>query len=298
MEVKNHTYSVTVIIPTFNSSATIERCLKSVLNQTYPCLDVIVVDDGSIDYGLLEAKIDLIDDKRVKILRHKINRNGSAARNTGMLAATGEFISFLDSDDEWYPDHIETYLKKYTLFDKIEKGSNFLMYCKAKIYGVNHFIYMLPKHPKDQKTAITRYLFVQDGYITTCSFFFPKKIIALAKFNEDLIRHQDYDFLLQLERKGINFYYSDHLGVKIHWENNYPELKGGTWNFSLSWMKDNMASFDKITQSNFILKNVVWPLLKKKDRKHALKFLLKDCLIFFISLKRLYITARFFLFGN
>jgi glycosyltransferase involved in cell wall biosynthesis len=96
---------VSVIIPAYNAVRTIERTLKSVQNQTYTNLEIIVVDDGSTDETplLIQRLADL--DHRIKLLR---NANGgvSSARNYGIRSARGEFIAPLDADDLWHPEKL------------------------------------------------------------------------------------------------------------------------------------------------------------------------------------------------
>ncbi|UQZ91040.1 glycosyl transferase [Deltaproteobacteria bacterium Smac51] len=92
---------VSVIIPTYNRAATIERAVRSVLDQDYVPLELIVVDDGGADEtpGLLAA---LATDPRLTVLRQD-NRGVSAARNLGIKSSQGPLLCFLDSDDEWLP---------------------------------------------------------------------------------------------------------------------------------------------------------------------------------------------------
>ncbi|QPV65167.1 glycosyltransferase family 2 protein [Halosimplex litoreum] len=84
------------------------RALDSALAQTTTDLEVVVVDDGSDDGT--EAVVAAYDDPRVRYLAHEGNRGVSAARNTGVDAATGEYVAFLDSDDEWLPRKLERQL--------------------------------------------------------------------------------------------------------------------------------------------------------------------------------------------
>lgn len=98
---------VSVVIPVYNVKPYLERCVNSVLRQTYKDIEVILVDDGSTDgSGELCDQIALTDN-RISVI-HQENQGLSGARNTGIRQAKGEYIAFLDSDDEWLlPDGLE-----------------------------------------------------------------------------------------------------------------------------------------------------------------------------------------------
>lgn len=102
---------VSVIIPTYNRAHVVGRAIQSVLDQTYRDLELIVVDDCSIDNT--EEIVEGFDDKRIIYVRHKTNKGAGAARNTGIRAARGEYIAFQDSDDEWLPDKLEKQMKVF-----------------------------------------------------------------------------------------------------------------------------------------------------------------------------------------
>ena len=101
---------VSIVIPVYNVSLYIERCVKSVMDQTYAVLECIIVDDASLDDSIAKCErlIEGYDGPiRFVVLHHDYNRGLSAARNTGTDAAQGDFIFYLDSDDELTPDCIE-----------------------------------------------------------------------------------------------------------------------------------------------------------------------------------------------
>lgn len=100
---------VSVVIPTYNRASSLERSVTSVLRQSRSPLEVIVVDDASTD--ATESLVTGLGDRRVRYLRHEANRGGSAARNTGIDAARGDWIAFQDSDDVWLPEKLELQLE-------------------------------------------------------------------------------------------------------------------------------------------------------------------------------------------
>jgi len=95
--------AITAIIPTYNRAGTLGRAVRSALEQSLPCAQVIVVDDGSTD-GTAGVLAEFGD--RIRVIR-KPNGGVSSARNAGVAAATTQWVAFLDSDDRWQPDKIQ-----------------------------------------------------------------------------------------------------------------------------------------------------------------------------------------------
>ena len=111
----NRQNSISVIIPVFNRVKLIARCINSVINQTYPVNEIIVVDDGSNDgtYDLIRKNFPQV------IAIYQENKGVSNARNVGIQSAKSKWIAFLDSDDEWLPNKIEkqiSLIKKNPLY--------------------------------------------------------------------------------------------------------------------------------------------------------------------------------------
>lgn len=98
------TPKVSVIIPTCNRLELLPTAIRSVLSQTFRDFELLVVDDAS-DVSV-ETVVDAFRDERLRLIRHETRRGGAAARNTGIRNSRGEYIAFLDDDDEWYPEKL------------------------------------------------------------------------------------------------------------------------------------------------------------------------------------------------
>lgn len=97
--------TVSVILPVYNRSLSLEHAMRSVLDQSYRDLELIVVDDASTED--LRPIIECFGDPRVRYIRRAVNGGASAARNAGLVAAEGRFIGFQDSDDLWLPNKLK-----------------------------------------------------------------------------------------------------------------------------------------------------------------------------------------------
>lgn len=104
---------ISVIIPLFNKESYIKRAIRSVISQTHPANEIIVVDDGSTDNG--PAIVSAIEDHRIKLLSEE-NAGVSSARNHGISHAKGDVVAFLDADDEWHPNFLEVIGRLIALF--------------------------------------------------------------------------------------------------------------------------------------------------------------------------------------
>lgn len=108
--------NVSVVIPIYNVEPYIQATVQSVLDQTYPIHEIILVDDDSPDNSASVCRA--IDDPRITII-HQENRGPSGALNTGIRHATGEYIAFLDGDDIWSPTKIATHIQHLESDDRV-----------------------------------------------------------------------------------------------------------------------------------------------------------------------------------
>jgi glycosyltransferase involved in cell wall biosynthesis len=102
---------VSVIIPAFNAADTIVRAIDSVREQNMPSLEIIVIDDGSVDRTVEVVTANIRDGENIRLIRMEKNSGVSAARNAGIRAAQGKFLAFLDADDIWLPEKLRKQLE-------------------------------------------------------------------------------------------------------------------------------------------------------------------------------------------
>ena len=111
-----------VIIPAYNGADYIDKSIKSVLDQTYPNFEIIVVDDASKD--ITAEVVQRFNDSRIKFIRHEVNRGSNAARNSGIRASSGRLIAYLDQDDLFHPEKLQYHKTFYDMNPSIGASYN------------------------------------------------------------------------------------------------------------------------------------------------------------------------------
>lgn len=185
---------VSVIIPTYKRADMLPRAIDSVLNQTYCNVQAIVVDDNdpASEYRTKTKNImsSYAENLRVKYVCHDKNRNGSAARNTGIKNADGEIVAFLDDDDFYYPDKI----RKQVEF-LIEHREYQAVYCGWERDGE----VVIPTHKGDLSYDI---LSGDHIIYTNVIMMWKDAAVACGGWDETFKRHQEAAFLLRYFRNG------------------------------------------------------------------------------------------------
>lgn len=186
---------VSVIIPTYKQRGGLKKSIDSVLCQTYRYFEIIVVDDNNPNTMERTAteKImsEYIEDGRVIYLKHPENRNGAAARNTGIKASKGDFIAFLDDDDLFTPLKIEKqleYLNSHKEFDAVYN----LVSINGNTVKSRNLSGNLLKELLMEKTAM----------FTSALMFRREALINIGGFNEKFRRHQDYELMVKFFLNG------------------------------------------------------------------------------------------------
>lgn len=239
---------VSVIIPTYNREDLIMRSIDSLLKQTNQDYEIIIADDASTD-NTEEAIRSLNNDK---IIYFKLEKNSGqcVSRNHAIKIARGEYIGFLDSDDEWLPTKIEKQLK---VFENSDDPKLAAVYCgfieKDEILNVSVTINRGNRRGDIYKDLLS-------GYCpSTPTMFMVKKeaLIKVAGFNEELPTFVDYDLWLRIAREGYTFDFVDeplivkyeHAGEQI--AKNLKKRKKGLDLFLKKWGDEikNVAGISK-----------------------------------------------------
>lgn len=182
---------VSAIITTHNRKNLLDRAIQSVLNQTYKDIELIVVSDGSTD-GTDEQMKKYETDIRVKYITYSPGRGGNYARNTGIKAANGKYVAFLDDDDEWLPTKIEKQVQK------IESDSLIgIVYTGLKSIYVKEGVSYLQAAGFEGDASIRILLGNVIG--TTSTAMIKKEVLDKSGyFDENLKALQDYDLWVRV----------------------------------------------------------------------------------------------------
>lgn len=179
---------VSVVIPTYNRPEYLESAIRSVSNQTYQNLEIIVVDDASdLDYGPLEKKF-----PSVIFMKNHRNRGACYSRNRGLEAATGEFINFLDDDDELFPEKIKLQVEKFQQSENPDLG---MVTC--------HLIDERSGKPVEVRNRVRgdiyRKTLARYAVSGTETMLFKKELVSNAGgFDDDLPANHEYDLLIRI----------------------------------------------------------------------------------------------------
>lgn len=205
--------SISVVLPTFNRASVVGRAAHSVLAQTYPHLELLVVDDASADDT--PKVVEAFGDRRVRYLRRAQTGGASAARNTGIEEARGDIVAFVDSDDEWLPQKLELELERLLECDP----RTAVVYCRLRRHDdlTNQTIFEEPP---------TRHGFEGDVYWRLLTGWHPATpslvairraaLLGVGGFDSTFLTGEDYDLWLRLARAGHPFAFVDEVLVVKH----------------------------------------------------------------------------------
>ena len=215
---------VSAIVTTYKREPSmVLRAVNSILAQTYNDMEIIVVDDSPKDYPYREEVKRTVTDRleefpQVKFIyiRHEHNMGACVARNTGLNAASGEYIAYLDDDDEWLPEKIEKQVKK------IEQSDAVLVYCGSYCKNESKGTCEIVRKEYISGYAFTALLYRNFIESTSYPLIRKDRLQEIGGFDPLMKSAQDYDVWLRLvEKNKIDYVpeplviYHEHVGERI-----------------------------------------------------------------------------------
>ncbi|HEX7706052.1 MAG TPA: glycosyltransferase family 2 protein [Thermoanaerobaculia bacterium] len=179
---------ISAVITTWNRAHMVPRAIRSVQDQTCDSIEIIVVDDASEDDTV--NVVSRLDDPRVRLIVNETNRGPGGAKNAGVNAARGEYIAFLDSDDEWLPQKLERQLRAMSAADASPMS---VTSCWIEPGNGSRFVRRYITH-RDSLTAIASgemYNFGSTSMIRRSCFS------EVGAIREDLTRFEDVEWMLR-----------------------------------------------------------------------------------------------------
>jgi glycosyltransferase involved in cell wall biosynthesis len=193
-----------VVIPVYNRARSLSEALASIREQTFQDFEIVVVDDGSSDDP--QSAIDQVADPRIRLIRQE-NKGGGAARNTGIDAARGRFIAFLDSDDRFLPHHLET------MHRLLDGTKDTVGYARVLVNRGDGRAILKPPRALRPGEHMAEYLMCDRGFVPTTTLVVESATATRIRFNENLRPSEDTGFAIRLYLAGCRFAMAEEPGA-------------------------------------------------------------------------------------
>ena len=270
---------ISVVIPTYKRYDLLERAIKSVLNQTYKNIEIIVVDDNpSTSLHRKETEEIMKKYPQIKYIKNKENLGGGPTRNVGIKNANSDLIAFLDDNDEFLPNKIE---KQYNLYKSLDNKNIGMIYCYKNDYYENGKFYKTYKRDFEGCPLYEHMLYFTT---TTSCWLCSKRILENVGMFDDISSQQDATLLLKMLASGYEIYRVPEVLVNwyIHDKDKGITTVSDKYIKAVEKYRDECRKYyDKLTQNQqknveYKFQNQICNLyIKNKNKKAALKIILK-----------------------
>jgi glycosyltransferase involved in cell wall biosynthesis len=284
---------VSVVIPTFGRPELVCRAVAGVLAQTVAKLEVIVVIDG--DDPATRSALAALKDDRLRVISHDGKRGAGQARDTGADAARGEWVAFLDDDDEWLPGKLAAQLAAAPAEPAI------LMTLSRVVSAAGVFV--RPAEIYDNRMPVDEWLFDRrtwtkggESFLQTSSLMMPKALFALARFT-DTKQHEEWELVIRaVKQHGYRLVTADEPLVVYYVPETRKSLsRTYTWQQSIIWAVGMRAVMTRRAFSGFCL-TVVAQMAATNGKRAAFGPLLWNAFRYGApTAKQLFAFAFFFL---
>jgi glycosyltransferase involved in cell wall biosynthesis len=264
---------ISAIIPTRNRPDLLLRAARSALAQTYENLEVVIVIDGR-DVTTSKA-IESVVDKRLRVVTLDQIVGGAAARNEGVRHAKGDWIAFLDDDDEWMPEKLVKQAAQAISSRHRHPIVSSRVFARAPKCD-----YIWPRRLPRSNEHIAEYLFNRsslfqgEGLIATSTILAPKALLLTVPFR-DLRKHQDWDWVLRATMEpGVGVEFCDEPLSIWYVDQERPTISNtDDWRFSLSWAKEMNGRMSPRAYAGFLLTVVAAQAATETSSREYLRIL-------------------------
>jgi glycosyltransferase involved in cell wall biosynthesis len=250
---------VSAVIPTRGRPELLLRAVRSVLAQTLQEVEAVIVIDGEDAATKLALESLVREDGRVRVVALAKSVGGSDARNRGVDAALGEWIAFLDDDDEWLPGKLQAQMEAV----KASTAPVVIGTCKiiARTPGKD---YIWPRRMPGEEEPICEYLLARrtlsrgEGSIQTSTFFVRRQLMLEQPFKSGQLKHQDTEWLLRVGRlPGAQAVFVDDV-MAIHYieEERASVSSKANWRYSLEWVRRDRHLFTRRALTGFVFHQI------------------------------------------
>lgn len=202
---------VSVVIPTYKRSSTLDRAIASVVKQSYSNIEIIVVDDNAEFPEYRSKTREIVSSyQNIVLVENERNLGGGLSRNAGIEVARGKYIAFLDDDDEYLPRKIE---EQYNYYLERNNGNVAMVYCYAQMINVDGSSEVLEKDLEGNLLVEN----VENCIAATSWWFCPKdKLLSVGGF-EDISSRQDASLLMKFFLSGYEVIRVPAVLLKYYW---------------------------------------------------------------------------------
>jgi len=285
--------NVSVIIPTYNRAQKLKNAIKTVLNQTYPYFELIIIDDNSSDET--DEVVQSFNDERIRYIKNDENLGQVRARNKGIELSNYDFIAFLDDDDEWLPNKLKMQVKSLNSLSE--------EYCGVftGIYVIENGKIIDTKVPQVEGDVFRDLLTSKGCSIGNITFMLKRDALEkVGGFSSDLPAREDFELSLKLAKK-YKFGIIKKPLVKVNFDSkdrvttDYSKILTATERIYAKY-KETIKK-DKKIYAKFMYKLAILELLNN-NKNDSIKYLEKAIKTYPINIKYLSVRILVGLFPN
>jgi len=275
---------ISIILPTYNRAKLIHRAINSVINQIYQEFQLIIVDDASIDNT--EEIIKTYKDSRIYYIKLNNNMGPAGSRNIGIKYSEGEYLAFIDSDDEWFPEKLEKQLEIFLKYN--DKNLGMVYTDMIRISKENQKTYWRsPDFKTENKNLYEKSLNYGVENIGISTAMIKRKCFEkVGFFDLNLKRLEDLEFFIRLS-KYFNFY---HLNIPLvyYYQTEYSVSSSlinliNARKYILEKYFNDIAKDRKILSNHYFL--IGFALYQNKELKNSKKYLIKSLYTYAFNFK-------------